>query len=260
MTVQHVLVTGANRGIGAAIVQALAADGCRVTLAGRSIDALDAVRATLPKVAEAEHQVVQMDVGSADSIAQAFKDARAGAGRIHALVNNAGAIETGPTQRFPLATWQKMLDVNLTGVFLCCQAAIDDLRKARTDGFSGRIVNIASTAAQKGYPFTAAYAAAKHGVVGLTRSLALEVASIGVAVNSVCPGYTDTDIIRDGMAKIMEKTGKSEEDALKNFTQSNPMMRLVKVEEVAEVVRWLCRQAPVTITGQSISISGGEVM
>jgi len=260
MSNPHALVTGANRGIGAAIVQALAGDGFRVTLAGRSVEALEKVRAELPAPSEGEHHVVHMDVGSAESVTKAFADARARNGRVHALVNNAGAIETGPTQRYPLATWEKMLDINLTGVFLCCQAALDDLRKARLDGHTGRIVNIASTAAQKGYPFTAAYSAAKHGVIGLTRSLALEVASVGVPVNAVCPGYTDTDIIRGGMAHLMEKTGKSEDEALKNFTSASPMMRLVKPEEVAEVVRWLCRQAPVTITGQSLSISGGEVM
>ncbi|HSI48889.1 MAG TPA: SDR family NAD(P)-dependent oxidoreductase [Ideonella sp.] len=252
MNAPHVLVTGANRGIGAAIAHALAANGWRVTLAGRSIEALEATRAVLPGDG---HAVVQMDVASADSITRAFAEARAAQGPLHALVNNAGMVETGPTQRFALAAWERLLDVNLTGVFLCCQAAIADLR-----GTQGRIVNIASTAAQKGYAFTAAYAAAKHGVVGFTRSLALELAPAGIAVNAVCPGYTDTDIVRGGMAQIMDKKGKSEAEALQSFTQANPMQRLVRPDEVAEVVRWLCRQAPAAITGQSISISGGEVM
>jgi NAD(P)-dependent dehydrogenase (short-subunit alcohol dehydrogenase family) len=259
MAIPHVLVTGANRGIGAAIAQALAADGWRVTLAGRSLDALERVRESLPKTVDAQHHCIALDVADPASIAAGFAQASRQGGPLHALVNNAGAIETGPTQRFPLEALRRMIDVNLTGVFLCTQAALGDLRKARNDGLSGRIVNIASTAAQKGYPFTAAYAAAKHGVIGFTRSLALELASVGIAVNAVCPGYTDTDIVRDGVARLVEKTGRSPEESLKNFTQANPMMRLVRPEEVAETVRWLCREAPTTITGQAISVSGGEV-
>jgi NAD(P)-dependent dehydrogenase (short-subunit alcohol dehydrogenase family) len=259
MTIPHVLVTGANRGIGAAIARALAADGWRVTLAGRSLEALERTRAALPKTVDAEHQCVALDVGDPARIAAAFATASRQGGALHALVNNAGAIETGPTQRFPLAALRRMIDVNLTGVFLCTQAALPDLRKARDDGLAGRIVNIASTAAQKGYPFTAAYAAAKHGVIGFTRSLALELASAGIAVNAVCPGYTDTDILRDGVARLVEKSGRSAAEALETFTQASPMQRLVRPEEVAETVRWLCRDAPVTITGQAISISGGEV-
>jgi len=254
LTAPHVLVTGANRGIGAAIAQALAGDGWCVTLAGRSMPALEEVRAGLPHAAEAAHGCVVLDVTDTASIERAFAQARARGGPLRALVNNAGAVETGSTRRFALASWQKMLDVNLTGVFLCAQAALDDLRAAH-----GRIVNIASTAGQKGYARTAAYTAAKHGVVGLTRSLALELAADGVAVNAVCPGYTDTDIIRGGLRQIAAKTGQSEAQAMKTFTDANPMGRLVQPEEVAEVVRWLCRQAPAALTGQAISVSGGEV-
>ncbi len=253
----HVLVTGASRGIGAAIAHALASEGWRVTLAARTLEALRAVRESLPAIVGAEPVCVALDVTDADSVARAFAAAREAAGPLQALVNNAGAVETGPTARVPLATWQRLLDINLTGTFLCTQAALPDLLGADAPG---RIVNIASTAAQRGYAYCAAYAAAKHGVLGLTRSLALELAAQGVAVNAVCPGYTDTDIVRDGVARIVAKTGRSAEDAMAGFVSANPMGRLVQPQEVAATVRWLLRDAPASLTGQAVSVSGGEVM
>ena len=252
----RVLVTGATRGIGAAIAQALAAAGWHVTLAGRSRAALEEVRVTLPITEGLSHDCVELDVTDAASVARAFAEVHAKGGALQALVNNAGAVETGPLARLPHATWDRMLAVNLTGVFLCTQAALPPMLAAR----AGRIVTIASTAGQKGYAYCSAYAAAKHGVLGMTRSLALEVAAQGIAVNAVCPGYTDTAIVRDGVAKIVAATGRAEADAMATFSKASPLQRLVEPDEVAETVRWLCRQAPVTITGQSISISGGEVM
>jgi NAD(P)-dependent dehydrogenase (short-subunit alcohol dehydrogenase family) len=251
----HVLVTGASRGIGEAIARALAADGWRVTLAARSLDALHALRESMPAMVGAEPACVVLDVADPASVERAFAAAREAAGPLHALVNNAGLVETGPTARVPLATWQRMLDVNLTGTFLCTQAALPDLLAT-----GGRVVNIASTAAQRGYAYCAAYAAAKHGVLGFTRSLALELATKGVAVNAVCPGYTDTDIVREGVARVMSATGRDEATALAGFVAANPMGRLVAPAEVAATVRWLLRDAPASITGQAFSISGGEVM
>ena len=252
----HVLVTGASRGIGEAIARALAADGWRVTLAGRSLGALQALRESLPALVGAEPVCVALDVADAASVERAFAQAREAAGPLHALVNNAGVVETGPTARTPLATWQRMLDVNLTGTFLCTQAALADLLPAG----SGRIVNVASTAAQRGYAYCAAYAASKHGVLGLTRSLALELATKGIAVNAVCPGYTETDIVKDGIARIVATTGRSEAEARASFVAGNPTGRLVVPAEVAATVKWLLRDAPLAITGQAFSVSGGEVM
>jgi len=252
----RVLVTGATRGIGAAIALALAGAGWQVTLAGRSRAALEAVRASLPVAPGIAHACVELDVADAASVARAFAEVHARDGALQALVNNAGAVETGPMARLPLATWDRMIAINLTGVFLCTQAALPPMLAAK----AGRIVNIASTAAQKGYAYCTAYAAAKHGVLGLTRSLALELAPSGIAVNAVCPGYTDTDIVRSGVARLSERTGRSETESLATFTQASPLQRLIRPDEVAATVRWLCTEAPAGFTGQAFSLSGGEVM
>jgi NAD(P)-dependent dehydrogenase (short-subunit alcohol dehydrogenase family) len=250
------LVTGATRGIGAAIAQALAGAGWHVTLAGRARAALEEVRVTLPIIEGLTHDCVELDVTDARSVARAFTEVHAKGGALQALVNNAGAVETGPLYKLPHETWDRMLAVNLTGVFLCTQAALPPMIAAR----AGRIVNIASTAGQKGYAYCSAYAAAKHGVLGLTRSLALEVAAQGIAVNAVCPGYTDTAIVRDGAARIAQATGRSDAEALATFSRSSPLQRLVEPDEVAATVRWLCAEAPMALTGQALSVSGGEVM
>jgi len=250
---RHALVTGAARGIGAEIARTLAADGARVTLLGRGREALQAVADGLPGQG---HAVVTADVADAGSVAAAFDAARAANGPLAILVNNAGQAESAPFHKTSLDLWQRMLAVNLTGTFLCTQAALPDMLGA---GW-GRIVNVASTAGQKGYAYVSAYVAAKHGVVGLTRSLALEVARKGVTVNAVCPGYTDTDILRASVANVVAKTGRSAEAALAEFVAGNPQQRAIAPAEVADAVHWLCGEAASSINGQSISVSGGEVM
>jgi NAD(P)-dependent dehydrogenase (short-subunit alcohol dehydrogenase family) len=250
----RVLVTGATRGIGAAIAQAMAAAGWHVTLAGRQLGALEAVRATLPVAAGVAHDCLVLDVTEPASVEAAFAQAHAKGGALQALVNNAGAVETGPFARFELDAWQRMLAVNLTGAFLCTQAALGPMLAAG----AGRVVNIASTAGQKGYAYCAAYAAAKHGLVGMTRSLAIEVAARGVAVNAVCPGYTDTDLVREGAARVAAATGRDADEARAVFSQASPLQRLVRPEEIAATVRWLCADAPGALTGQALSVSGGE--
>jgi NAD(P)-dependent dehydrogenase (short-subunit alcohol dehydrogenase family) len=197
-----------------------------------------------------------LDVTDAASVARAFAEVHVRGGALQALVNNAGAVETGPMARLPRETWDRMLAINLTGVFLCTQAALPPMIAAR----QGRIVNIASTAAQKGYAYCSAYAAAKHGELGMTRSLALELAPQGLSVNAVCPGYTDTAIVHEGVARIVAATGRSAADAMATFSQSSPLKRLVEPDEVAAAVLWLCADAPAAFTGQAMSVSGGEVM
>ena len=161
-----------------------------------------------------------------------------------------------PIDEMSLQTWQAVVDVNLTGAFLCAQAVLPAMLRAKR----GRIVNIASTAGVKGYAYVAAYCAAKHGLVGLTRSLALETAKTGVTVNAVCPGYTDTELLDQAISAIAAKTGRSRQDARRELAASNPMARLVAPEEVAATVAYLCLPSSSAITGQAIVVAGGEVM
>lgn len=250
---RHALVTGAARGIGAAIARTLAQEGARLTLLGRRREALAALLAELPGEG---HGIVEADVAKEEQVQSAFAQARTERGPVAILVNNAGQAASAPFARTTPQLWQRMLDVNLTGTFLCTQAALPDLLAAG----GGRIVNIASTAAQRGYAYVSAYVAAKHGVLGLTRALALELAQKNITVNAVCPGYTETDILRESIANVVAKTGRSEAQARAEFAGGNPQGRIVQPQEVADAVRWLCGDGASAITGQAISVSGGELM
>ena len=249
---QHALITGAGQGIGAAIARRLADHGATITLLGRRRDSLAAVADAIGPAAG----IVIADVTDGAAIASAVAEARLARGALSILVNNAGQAESAPFRRTSRDLWDRMLAVNLTGTFLVTQAVLADLVQAPR----GRIVNIASTAGQRGYAYVAAYAAAKHGVVGLTRSLALELAATNVTVNAVCPGFTETEMLTQSLATIVAQTGRSDAAARAELTRSNPQGRLVQPDEVADAVRWLCSASARSITGQCISISGGEVM
>ena len=238
--------------MGAAFAELLVAEGAQVVVG----DVRDDEGAELVAGLGDAARYVHLDVTDPDDWTAAVGTAVAEFGKLNVLVNNAGIINGAPLQTFRLDKWRQILDVNLTGTFLCMQAALPDMLAAR----QGRIVNIASTAGQRGYAYVAAYVAAKHGVVGLTRSLALELATKGITVNAVCPGYTETEILRESIANVMAKTGRSEAEARAEFARGNPQGRIVQPQEVADAVQWLCSDAAGAITGQSISVSGGEVM
>jgi len=250
----HAVVTGGGRGIGAAIALRLMESGARVTLIGRSLANLQQQLKMLTPIGQA--QSFTADVSDKSSVTESFSRARSTFGEVSILVNNAGQAESAPFLKTDEALWQRMLAVNLTGTFLCTYAALPDM----LHGGHGRIVNIASTAGLTGYPYVAAYCAAKHGVVGLTRALAIELAARNITVNAVCPGYTETDIVTRTVRNIVARTGRSELEARAALMRFNPQHRLIQPEEVANTVVWLCLPGSESITGQTIAVAGGEVM
>ncbi|HWK48297.1 MAG TPA: SDR family NAD(P)-dependent oxidoreductase [Steroidobacter sp.] len=250
---RHALVTGASRGIGIAIAQRLLAEGARVTLLGRQLGSLTAAAG---KLSQDACYAVAADVGNADQMRAAIQDAVNYFGPVDILVNNAGQATSAPLHKMDDALWSSMLAVNLTGTYNGMRLVLPSMLERNF----GRIVNVASTAGLKGYPYVSAYSAAKHGVIGLTRSVALEVASRNITVNAVCPGYTDTDIVRETISNIQAKTGRSEGEALAVLVANNPQRRLIRCEEVANAVAWLCLPGSESVTGQSIAVAGGEVM
>jgi NAD(P)-dependent dehydrogenase (short-subunit alcohol dehydrogenase family) len=251
---RHALVTGGGRGIGAAIARRLLLAGARVSVVGRNAAVLAATVAELKDCGEIAGFTV--DVAQRDSVSEAFGRARARFGPIAILVNNAGQAQSASFLKTDDAIWQQMLAVNLTGTYLCTGEALPDMLAAQW----GRVVNVVSTAGLTGYGYVSAYCAAKHGVIGLTRSLALEMATRGITVNAVCPGYTETDIVKDAVQNIAAKTGRSEAQARLDLAAVNPQQRLVQPDEVANAVLWLCMPASSAMNGQSLAVAGGEVM
>lgn len=248
------LVTGGNRGIGAAIAAALAADGADLIITGRDAAALSRVAAQI----EANHGVSvrtqTCDVTDPAAIAELAKIVSAEAGTLDVLVNNAGAAASAPFARMDDAVWQQMIATNLTAVYRVTQALLPLMT-----GTNGRIINIASTAGLIGMAYVTAYCAAKHGVVGLTRALAKELAPKGITVNAVCPGYTETELVDGAVSNITGKTGMNEADARASLIRDVPIGRFIRPEEVADTVRWLAGPGAAGVTGAAIPVAGGAV-
>lgn len=249
LTGKHALVTGGGTGIGAAIATALARAGTVVTICGRRLQPLEALAAR-----EANVRAIVADVTDEACMVKLHHDAEAQNQPFGIVVANAGMAESAPAARTALDLWRRTLDVNLTGAFLTVKPALSGMREL---GW-GRVIFIASTAGLKGYAYVAPYVAAKHGVIGLTRALALELATTGITVNAVCPGFTETALLSESVRRIVESTGRSEEDARATLVATNPMGRFVQPEEIAQAVLWLCGDGAAAITGQAIAVSGGE--
>ncbi|MTH79974.1 SDR family NAD(P)-dependent oxidoreductase [Paracoccus aestuariivivens] len=244
LTGHSALVTGGGSGVGAVIARKLAEAGAVVTICGRNAETLAAVAASGPGITA---QVC--DITDENATQALF--AR---GPFDIVVANAGISDSAPLTRTTLAQFRAMIDTNLTGTFLTLREALRGMEGRDW----GRVIAIASTASLKGYAYVAPYAAAKHGVLGLVRSAALEQARKGITVNAICPGFLDTEMTERSIDKIVAKTGRSRDEARASLAATNPMQRLVPPDEVAEAVLWLCGPGSSMVTGQAISISGGE--
>lgn len=240
----HVIISGGGTGVGAAIAKTFAEDGAAITLLGRTEATLQ--QQGLP--------LEVCDVTDTVQVQAAFSVARTQRGPVTAVIANAGAVHSVPFPKMTADDLRAMTEVNLVGVFNVWQAGLADMQAVG----AGRLVAIASTAGLKGYPYVSGYCAAKHGVVGLTRALAVELAPTGITVNAVCPGFIDTPMLERSIETIVEKTGMSAKDAAASLHRGNPQRRFIETDEVASAVKWLCSDAAKSVNGHTLSLSGGE--
>ena len=251
LTGHHAVVTGAGSGIGRATAERLAEAGCQVTLIGRHVARLNETADRIGDIAFA----APADVTDPDMLAAAIEAGRDRFGPVDILINNAGAAGSAPFLKTDADAFRAMLALNLEAPAEAARLVLPGMLTRRR----GRIVNVASTAGLKGYPYVSAYVAAKHGLVGLTRALALEVASKGVTVNAVCPGFTDTDLVARSIEAITGKTGRSEDEARAALSASNPQGRLITPDEVATTIVWLCSDGASGVNGAAVPVAGGEL-
>jgi NAD(P)-dependent dehydrogenase (short-subunit alcohol dehydrogenase family) len=252
---KHAIVTGGSRGIGAAIAAEFVGRGAKVTIMGRQRETLEAKAAELRGDPGVTVAVEQCDVSDASSVTTAFSNAIGSLGPAYILVNNAGIATSRTFTQLSLDVWNDVVTTNLTGTYLCTSEVLPSMISAR----EGRIVNIASTAGLRGYKTMSAYCASKHGVIGLTRALALETAKQGITVNAVCPSYTDTYLTGLAVSNLVSALNKTEDEAMAMLLRSVPSGRLITPEEVASCVAWLCSPGASGVTGIALPIAGGEV-
>jgi len=251
------LITGGGRGIGRAIALAFAREGAAIAAAARSRDQVEKVASEIHDQFGVRSLGIECDVAESESVMNAFDRFRAHFGRgPDIVVNNAGIAESELFVKSDEQMWERHLNVNLGGTFRCTHAALPEMIERKW----GRVINIASIAGKVGAPYVSAYAASKHGVLGLTRSVALEVAEQGVTVNAICPGYVDTEMTSRGIENIVAKTGRPAEDALKTIRRMNPQNRMVTAEEVAALALLLASEDGRGINGQAINVDGGTVL
>jgi 3-hydroxybutyrate dehydrogenase len=252
---RRALVTGGGRGIGREVAAQLARAGAAVVVAARTGTDVEACANDL-RAGGARVEALTADVTRLDDVRALFAGARAALGGIDILVNAAGVAPSALVHKTSDEQWRAALDTNLTACFYTLREALPEMLER---GF-GRVVNVASIAGKTGYPYIAAYAASKHGLLGLTKCAALETAAKGITVNAVCPGYVDTPMTDTSIARIVQKTGIDAGEARRRLEQASPQQRLFTVEEVAALVLYLCTDAARGITGQALSLDGGTVV
>lgn len=250
------LITGGGRGIGRAVAFAFAREGARVAIAARTVQQVEQVAAEIHAEFGSEALAVVCDVSDVESVRRAYAAVVERFGGVDILVNNAGIAESAPLVKTGDELWQRIIAVNLTGTFFCTRAALPLMIER---GW-GRVINVASIAGKTGAPYIAAYTASKHGVLGLTRSVALEVAMKGITVNAICPGYVETEMAEQAIHNISDKTGKSAAEARDVLNRMSPQNRLVTSEEVAALALLLASEDGRGINGQAINVDGGSVL
>lgn len=254
MEARTAVVTGGGRGIGRAVARRLATAGASVLVTARTADEIEAVAEELRGEGHAA-SAVAADVTDPSEVEALARRAEEELGRVDVLVNNAGASSSSPVERLDLEEWERLLAVNATGTFLCTRAFLPGM----VERGWGRVVSVASVSGLAGGRYIAAYSASKHAAVGFTRSVAQEVAREGVTVNAVCPGYVDTGMTRGSVARIAEKTGRTEDEAREAILAASPQRRLIQPGEVAHAVLFLCHEEARGINGETLVIDGGAL-